>query len=151
MNTSSKRGFTLLELIVVIGIFGAILAFSVPAYQSYARTQRLKQTTERLGRVLMTARDRAITTGSRELIHVNTTGGVNWHIHSYPPAPQPPVIIYGEKFPAGITPYTVTVSPEFTSDGRSRTSGYIVLKDDLRSPAPHETLSVLHSGLVLAR
>ena len=146
MNTTNHKGFSLVELMVVISIFGVIVAFAVPAFNKYSASQQLNGGTETLAGAFKLARQRAMSTGSRELIHVNTGGGVDWHIHSYRTSGT--VLVWGKKFPPGITTYTVAVSPHFQPDGRSTTSGLIVLRD---LSGRRDTVSVLNSGLILTQ
>ena len=53
------RGFTLIEMIIVLAIIGLIIAIGVPAYQNYNRGRMLDQAKERLKQDLLLARSRA--------------------------------------------------------------------------------------------
>lgn len=62
-NTEANRtGFTLLELLVVIGLMGLMMAFAIPAFVSMNRGGALRSATFQLHSNLSLARQAAITT-----------------------------------------------------------------------------------------
>lgn len=70
---SNKRGFTLVEMMVVVSVFGILVAMSLPAFSSYVRSNRLSTSVNRLAADLQMARSTAIANGS--VIQVVTTAG----------------------------------------------------------------------------
>lgn len=56
----SNRGFTLVEMAVVLAIIGLILALAIPAYQTWLLNLRVRDTTESLAEGLRLARAEAI-------------------------------------------------------------------------------------------
>ena len=63
-RTFTGRGMTLVELLVVLGIIGMILAISVPGLAGYAKNLRLKTATRQIVGLISLARSLAIS--SRE-------------------------------------------------------------------------------------
>jgi prepilin-type N-terminal cleavage/methylation domain-containing protein len=59
-----RRGFSLVELLVVLGVIGLILGISVPSLTTYSSQLRLKAATRQIVGLLSLARSKAI--GSRE-------------------------------------------------------------------------------------
>lgn len=66
-----KRGFTLVELLVVMGIIGVIVAASVPGMMSYGQQIRLKAATREMMGLLSLARSMAISSRSPRTVLVN--------------------------------------------------------------------------------
>jgi prepilin-type N-terminal cleavage/methylation domain-containing protein len=71
-----ERGFSLIELMVTIVVFGMLIGFSIPSYQRYALTQKLRGTSENLVQTIQLQRSRAMATGR------------TWSSTSTPPPPR---------------------------------------------------------------
>jgi type IV fimbrial biogenesis protein FimT len=106
-----ERGFTLIELVVVIAIFGIVLAVAIPTFITFLPTMRLKGTAMDISAALQTSRMKAvsqntncevvfnitdnsftescttITTKLREGISFGVGTDVNKNVSGVPPAP----------------------------------------------------------------
>ena len=69
-----RRGFSLVETMVVIGIFGLLAALSLPAFSSYVRNNRLSTSVDRFAADLQLARSTAIASGRVVQVAVRTDG-----------------------------------------------------------------------------
>lgn len=145
-RVGDDRGYTLVEMAVVFVVFGLILAFSVPAFQSYSASVRLKAATQVIAGELRLAREKAIATGQFQEMHFTPNwggcGGCDYHIHNGA------VVGAGGKLPKGITYQSIGVNPRMLPDGRSTSSGVVVLRDRRGN---RDTISVQLSGLVLTK
>ena len=147
MNRLSTRGFSLVELAVVLVIFGLVLAFSVPAYQHMTTMQNLTGAASNIAAQVRLMRELAINTGSSQTMHFfyATPGAGDYHIHNgatmAPFWSLPRNITY---FWGGGTSSVMTA----TNDGRINGSGMIILQDPTLT---RDTVSVLASGMVLAQ
>jgi len=72
MREGRRRGFTLLELVVVLAIFGALLAAAVPGLERWFEDQRLKSAARGVGDSLSLARTEALRTGSVHIVFFQT-------------------------------------------------------------------------------
>jgi len=137
-----QRGFSLIELMVAITIFGLLIGFSVPAYQSYALTQKLRGTSENLVQTIQLQRSRAMATGQSVTINFNTAAPAAWTVMSGPLANR-------STLPLGIT-YASANPTSIIVDrfGRVNTSGLVVFQNRTGS---QDTVSVELSGLALIR
>lgn len=61
---SSRRGFTLIELIIVIAIVGILATFAVPAFQNYVRNRNLKTAAQDIASEILITRERALAQGN---------------------------------------------------------------------------------------
>jgi len=144
MTRSHTHGFTLVEMAVVILIFGMLFAFSIPAFQRINASNQLKGATENLAAQLRLARSKAMSTGMDQPMHF-TPNYLNsdYHIHyisGFIPAKW--------KLPRGITYFSIGLNPTMKKDGRSDQSGLVILQDQRGN---RDTVSVLTSGLVLVK
>src|SRR6266508_669351 len=128
------RGFTLLEMSVVILILGLIAAFSFPTYLRFNRTMQLKGAVQNIAAQIQLARQKAIATGKPQTLHFQA-GTFGWDYHTHTPA-QP---IIGWKLPKNVTYlWSVGTLPPpgviMQADGRANSSGMIILQstDGLR-------------------
>ncbi len=147
MGRPDARGFSLIELAIVVTIFGLVLAFGVPAYQSYNRTQQLLGGTENLAGQLRLMRETAIGTGVNQTMHLNYqylwNGQLSdYHIHT--------AVLPGALFslPKGVSYYGFTTSIWQANKDGTYTSGLIVLQD---TQGNRDTVSILSSGLILTK
>ncbi|AHB40386.1 MAG: hypothetical protein ACD_25C00092G0002 [uncultured bacterium] len=69
---SASKGFTLVELMIVVGILAVVSGIMIPSFSGYTRNQTLKQAQENLKSDLRSAQNRALTgTGADTLINGN--------------------------------------------------------------------------------
>jgi len=138
-----SRGFTLVEVAVTLGIFGLLLAISVPSLLGVNETHQLQGAAENLAGQLRLARETAIGTGQTQTMHfaMNDPSGTTWDYHIHNGGTAGP----GWSLPSGISYYTVTVNPTFGTDGRASSSGMIVLQN---ARGERDTVSLQVSGLV---
>ncbi|HKQ58550.1 MAG TPA: prepilin-type N-terminal cleavage/methylation domain-containing protein [Candidatus Eisenbacteria bacterium] len=150
MSRSHDRGFSLVEMAIVILVMGLVFAFSVPAYQNISNSYQLKGATENIAAELRLAREKAIATGMDQPMHF-TPNYLNsdYHIHY-----QSGFIPAKWKLPRGVTFYSIGVTPVMCRDGRSKdalgnpASGVVILQD---TRGNRDTVSVLASGMVLTK
>ena len=137
-----ERGFSLIELMVSIVIFGLLVGFSVPQYQSYALTEKLRGTSENLVQTIQLQRSRAMATGQNVDINFNTGTPAGWTVMSNGLSNQ-------TALPNGIT--YASASPntiQLLRDGRVNTSALVVFQN---RTGGQDTVSVQLSGLALVR
>src|SRR5689334_13895535 len=137
-----ERGFSLIELMVSIVIFGLLIGFSVPSYQTYALTQKLRGTSENLVQTINLQRSRAMATGQSVTINFNTAAPAGWTVMSAGRQNQmalPRGITYASANPATLT---------LTRDGQVSNSGLVVFQN---RTGTQDTVSIQLSGLALIR
>lgn len=61
---NNQKGFTLVELIVVIAILGILAAVAVPNYMNYQRRSRINTDVSTAGEIIRAARTQIIETGA---------------------------------------------------------------------------------------
>jgi prepilin-type N-terminal cleavage/methylation domain-containing protein len=138
----TEHGFTLIELMVTIVVFGMLIGFSIPSYQRYALTEKLRGTSENLVQTIQLQRSRAMATGQNVDINFNTAAPAGWTVMSGP-------LVNRMALPNGITyasaaPNTIRLS----RDGRVNTSALVVFQN---RTGTQDTVSIQLSGLALIR
>jgi prepilin-type N-terminal cleavage/methylation domain-containing protein len=141
------RGFTLVELAIVLVIFGLMMAFAVPAVQRMGQTHSLKGARDDIMAQISMARARAMSSGVDQVMHfyVNTYG-FDYHMH---PAGVTPTV--GWNLPKGVTyefPLSSDMNVTMKANGRADASLIIPLKD---RTGQRDTVTVLASGMVVGR
>jgi prepilin-type N-terminal cleavage/methylation domain-containing protein len=141
-NHRCERGFSLIELMVTIVVFGLLIGFSVPSYQTYALTQKVRGTSENLVQTIQLQRSRAMATGQDVVINFNTSAPAGWTVMSANRQNQmalPNGVSYASANPGSLT---------LTRDGRVSSSGLVVFQNRV---GMQDTVSIELSGLALIR
>jgi type IV fimbrial biogenesis protein FimT len=72
MKIFSKKGFSLLEIMIVIAIIGIMAVVAVPNFQTFLAQRRLNGATRQIAMQLMQARSEAITTNKKIIVSVSS-------------------------------------------------------------------------------
>ena len=143
---SDARGFTLIELCVVVLVLSLIFAFAAPPYQRFNQTLQLKGAAEGVAAQINLARQKAIGTDTPQTIHFYADAyGYAYHIHN----PGQPVrvgwnlprnVVY--RWDAGtLSGMRVTLQ----ANGRASQSGMLILAN---ARGQRDTVTVQLSGMV---
>lgn len=138
----SLRGFSLVELMIVLVVFGIVLSFGIPSFWRYNQSQQLRGTSENLVQMIQLQRSRAMATGQTVNINFNTAAPCAWTVMGAGQSNQkllPRGVTYASANPATL---------QLTRDGQVNTSGLVVFRD--RAGAT-DTVSIQVSGLALIR
>ena len=140
--THSIKGFSLVELMITLTIFGMLIGFGVPQYRRYHQTQALRGSAENLVQTIHLHRSRAMSTGQAVTVNFNTAAPAAWTCMSegYSNVTRLP---QGVSY-ASATPTTLILG----RDGRVNTSGTIVFVNRL---GVSDTVSIQISGMALVR
>lgn len=136
------RGFSLIELMVVVAIAGVLFAFAIPNYHSYILSQQLRGTSQNLVQTLQLQRTRAMATGQAVTLNFNTGTPNAWTVMGDGRSRRTPL-------PRGVT--YVSAAPTsliLGSNGRLNTSGLVVFQS---RTGLLDTVSIQVSGLALIR
>lgn len=153
MKLVSNAGFTMVELAIVILIFGAVAAFGVPTLAGFNERNQLKAATLQVSAQLRLTRENAIATGSAQTMHFSAGfAGGDYHIHNGS------VTEPKWSLPKKVTYYWGSGTEwqyQMRKDGRcydpvtnTPLSGLVILQD---SRGFRDTISVQASGLVLVK
>jgi prepilin-type N-terminal cleavage/methylation domain-containing protein len=144
MTQRDMRGFTLIEMLIVILVLGTVVGFSVPGIKIMMGTQNLKGAADNITGQLRLARQKAIATGATQTVHFYlNTFECDYHIHNGS------VVDPKWDLPNGITYWTGTgfvADYTFNSDGTCSNSGNVFLQNP---KGKRDTVSVSVSGLIL--
>ena len=151
----STRGFSLVEMLITVLVLGMVIAFSVPAFQSFGNTNRLHGATENLAANLRVVREKAMATGQTQTFHFQADypPGKTWDYHLH----NGVVVSPGWDLPRGVTTTTVLNPIIFHKDGRPRAdlngasapiAGVCVLRN---SRGERDTVNVLSSGMIITQ
>jgi prepilin-type N-terminal cleavage/methylation domain-containing protein len=138
----STRGFSLMELMIVLVVFGMVLGFGVPSYRRYSQTQALRGTAQNLVNTIQLQRARAMAEGQSVRIDFDTASPAGWTCLS---AGRQNV----SRLPRGVrylsaSPATITI----TRDGRLNSSGTVVFANDANVS---DTVSIQLTGFAMVR
>jgi prepilin-type N-terminal cleavage/methylation domain-containing protein len=146
VSERGSRGFSLIELAVVVTIAGIMFAIGVPNYISYRKSQELKGAAQNIASQIRLSRATAIMTGRTQRFHLYAGfNGYDYHIHD-----DTGPVKSGWKLPAGISYSwgTALVGVDLDRDGRASTALDIEL---VRADGQRDTIFVQKSGMVFLR
>jgi prepilin-type N-terminal cleavage/methylation domain-containing protein len=135
------RGFSLVELMIVLVVVGMLLGFGIPSYHRYLQSQALVGGSQNLVQTVQLQRSRAMATGQTVTLNFDTTAA-GW------------ITLQGSKanryqLPRGVRYASATpMSLQFTRDGHVDNSAIVVLQN---SSGARDTVSIMVSGLALVR
>lgn len=145
VTRTNGRGFSLIEMMVVIAVIGVMAAIGVPAYNLWARSQSMHGATQAIGAEVQQLRARAMATGRTQTIHfaMDSTNAGDYHVH------ENGQVTAVFDLPRNVS-YSIYSQGGFSilPDGRSSASKLIILQDGRGN---RDTVSVELSGLVIVR
>jgi len=150
MRDPAERGFSLVELAIVLVVMGLLFGFSVPSFNRISSSYQLRGAAENVAGQLRLAREKAIATGVEQPLHIlnSTTYRIEYGS----------VIATAWTLPNGITFTNATVDDWYymAADGRfyqnashSLTGSNVIVVGNTRGVL--DTVSVQLSGLILIR
>lgn len=137
-----QRGFSLVELMIVLTIFGTLVGFGIPQFRRYSQTQMLRGSAENLVQTIHLQRSRAMSTGQAVTLDFDTSTPSGWTCRSQGYSNR-------TRLPNGIQ--FVSANPTSLTlgrDGRVNTSGLVIFTN--RAGA-RDTVSIQISGMALIR
>jgi len=141
----TPAGFTLIELAIVLLVFGLLVAMVAPSIGRYTEDLNLKGAADQMANAVRLARDRAMATRTDRTVQFQAgVSGWDYRVEANG-------AVSGWKLPRGITyawlPGTID-SVVVTPDGRCSVSGLVILRG---FHGAQYTVSILSSGLVLTK
>jgi len=133
----NNRGFTIIEVIIVVAIIGLLLAVATPAVSQYRDNARLRDVNQTIVGTMLNARQRAISLNQEVWVKVVLdAGAANANNSIVMEAPSGTAITVVRKFTAGIeiranedcSVTTGIISINFNPDGSS-SSRYLCVMD----------------------
>lgn len=138
----STRGFSLMELMIVLVVLGMLLGFGVPSFHRYSQTQSLRGTAQNLVNTIQLQRSRAMANGQDVRIDFDTAAPAGWTCIGAGRSSR-------VQLPRGVryhsaAPTTLTIS----RDGRLNTSGTVIFATDANV---RDTVSIQLTGFAMVR
>lgn len=144
MERRMSPGYTLVEMVITLLVLGLLIAFAVPSFRGMTQSQKLHGATENISAQLRLAREKALSSGVRQPIHILSV--TTYHVH------YPTGVATQWTLPTGIEFLASEVGGWYTleRDGRcsftAPAAGVIEVKD---RRGKRDTVTVQRSGLVL--
>ena len=114
MNNKSKKGFTLVEIMIVVVIIGLLAAMAIPAFQKVRSTSQDKAVTNNLRQLAAAAQQYMLETGSTNAAYASVVGtGPNFYLTT--------IEQVADETYTGITINTASASISATVNGRTIT------------------------------
>jgi prepilin-type N-terminal cleavage/methylation domain-containing protein len=144
MERRMSPGFSLVEMVITVLVLGLVIAFAVPSFRGINQSQQLHGAAENIAAQLRLAREKALSSGVRQPIHILST--TVYHVH------YPTGVATQWTLPNGIQFLPAEVGGWYTlqRDGRcaftAPAAGVIEVVDRRGN---RDTVTVQLSGLVL--